>query len=200
MSQPITVFLLDNFDSFTYNLVDELRGLGHELVIYRNIVNAEKIFSEMQDKAQTSHVLLMLSPGPGAPVSAGCMLELLDKVRGHFPVLGICLGHQAIIEYYGGEIVRAAKVMHGKSSAIDTLPHRLFEGLPKPLPVARYHSLVAGSTPKQLDIIATFDGIPMAVCHEPDSMVGFQFHPESILSANGSQLLNQTIHYLTERN
>ena len=113
-NKQICVFLLDNFDSFTYNLVDELRTLGLELIVYRNSVSADLVLQKMQDKAQqtdengqSKQVMLMLSPGPGNPSQAGSMLALLDLVKGQFPVLGICLGHQAIVESYGGKIVRA---------------------------------------------------------------------------------------------
>ena len=118
MSQPITVFLLDNVDSFTYNLVDELRTMELNIVVYRNNVDARMLFEKMQLQAESGPVLLLLSPGPGAPHEAGCMPELLSMVQGHFPVLGICLGHQAIVAHYGGTVGRAEDVMHGKSSAI----------------------------------------------------------------------------------
>lgn len=196
-----TIFLLDNFDSFTYNLVDELRSLGYDLIIYRNSVPAEHIFAKMQQKAEQGQVLLMLSPGPGAPEDAGCMAELLTLVQGVFAVLGICLGHQAIVQHYGGDIVRASTVMHGKSSMIQHAGERMFANLANPLPVARYHSLMAGKAQTQgatdLQIIAEVDDIPMAVLHEKHNMLGFQFHPESILTSHGSQLLQQSIDYLT---
>lgn len=194
----ISVFLVDNFDSFTYNLVDELRTMGQSLQIYRNSVPAKVIFAKMQEQAKHSQVLLMLSPGPGAPADAGSMPALLNLVKGHFPVLGICLGHQAIVESYGGSIVRAVTVMHGKSSLVNHCSDKMFADLPLPLPVARYHSLMASNMPPQLAVLATFEGIPMAVCHEQDRMLGFQFHPESILTAYGSQLLIQSINYLTQ--
>ena len=200
----VCVFLVDNFDSFTYNLVDELRSLGLELIVYRNSVSAEFILQKMQDKAaqfssqgQTKHVMLMLSPGPGNPSQAGCMLSLLRLVKGQFPVLGICLGHQAIVESYGGNIVRANQVMHGKSSLISHDGQDMFANLPQPLPVARYHSLMADNMPAELSVLAEFNGIPMAVAHRQDRMLGFQFHPESILTSHGSQLLLQSINYLT---
>jgi anthranilate synthase component II len=200
----VCVFLVDNFDSFTYNLVDELRSLGLELIVYRNSVSAEFILQKMQDKTtqfrsqgQTKQVMLMLSPGPGNPSQAGCMLSLLSLVKGQFPVLGICLGHQAIVESYGGDIVRANQVMHGKSSLINHDGQDMFANLPQPLPVARYHSLMADNMPAELSVLAEFNGIPMAVVHRHDRMLGFQFHPESILTSHGSQLLLQSINYLT---
>jgi anthranilate synthase component II len=201
----ICVFLLDNFDSFTYNLVDELRTLGLELIIYRNSVTTDFIVQKMQEKAQQQtstgqpvQVMLMLSPGPGNPSQAGCMLDLITAVKGRFPVLGICLGHQAIVEVYGGKIVRANEVMHGKSSLISHHQQPVFAGLPNPLPVARYHSLMAADMPAVLSVMADYRGVPMAVEHQADRMLGFQFHPESILSSHGSQLLKQSIEYLTQ--
>ena len=199
------VFLLDNFDSFTYNLVDELRTLGLELIVYRNSVSADVILQKMLNEAQqpdengeTKQVMLMLSPGPGNPSQAGSMLELLKLVKGQFPVLGICLGHQAIVESYGGNIIRADKVMHGKSSLIEHCADKMFANMPQPLPVARYHSLMASNMPAQLTVLANFDDIPMAVAHLKDRMLGFQFHPESILTSHGSQLLMQSIEFLTQ--
>lgn len=194
------VFLVDNFDSFTYNLVDELRSLGLELVVYRNSVPAEFILQKMQEKAAQTNVqvMLMLSPGPGNPSQAGSMMALLALVKGQFPVLGICLGHQAIVESYGGDIVRANQVMHGKSSLISHDGQNMFANLPNPLPVARYHSLMADNMPADLQVLADYNGVPMAVVHEHHKMLGFQFHPESILTSHGSQLLLQSISYLTQ--
>ncbi|GEA08939.1 hypothetical protein KUL42_37000 [Alteromonas sp. KUL42] len=200
--QTTTLFLLDNVDSFTYNLVDELRTLDLDIKVYRNTVSAHMLFEKMQEQAQKGPVLLMLSPGPGAPSEAGCMPALLEKVRGIFPVIGICLGHQAIVEHYGGTVGRASQVMHGKSSAITHSESAMFEGLPQPFHVARYHSLVAHELSSDLAVCASTindDGSEavMAVYNDKDRMLGFQFHPESILTAQGSLLLKQSIDYLT---
>jgi anthranilate synthase component 2 len=191
--------LLDNFDSFTYNLVDELRVLGFNLVIYRNSVNAETIFAQMQKAAKTEQVLLMLSPGPGTPRAAGCMHQLINLAKGSFPILGICLGHQAIVEHYGGAVIRAEQVMHGKSSFIEHSAKDMFSGLDNPLPVARYHSLMAAQMPAQLELVANYQKVPMAVLNRRDKMLGFQFHPESILTSNGSQLLRQSVAFLCDQ-
>ncbi|MBR9793742.1 MAG: aminodeoxychorismate/anthranilate synthase component II [Gammaproteobacteria bacterium] len=198
MSQPITVFLLDNVDSFTYNLVDELRTMELNIVVYRNNVDARMLFEKMQLQAENGPVLLLLSPGPGAPHEAGCMPELLSLVQGHFPVLGICLGHQAIVAHYGGTVGRAEDVMHGKSSAITHTGEAMFAGMPQPLHVARYHSLMALELPEGLTPLAKVGTTVMAVYQSDDKMLGFQFHPESILTAEGSRLLLQSIHYLTK--
>ncbi|GGW75398.1 aminodeoxychorismate/anthranilate synthase component II [Alteromonas halophila] len=192
-----TVFLLDNVDSFTYNLVDELYSFGLSIKVYRNYIDADTLIEQMQQQAQIGPVLLMLSPGPGAPSDAGCMPALLQKAAGQFPVLGICLGHQAIIEYYGGKVGRADQVMHGKASEITHTGDAMFTGLSQPLQVARYHSLIAHTLPDALTACAQCDDTVMAVYHASDRMLGFQFHPESILTAEGSLLLRQSIDYLT---
>ncbi len=198
MSQPTTVFLLDNVDSFTYNLVDELRTMELNIVVYRNNVDARMLFEKMQMQAESGPVLLLISPGPGAPHEAGCMPQLLSMVQGHFPVLGICLGHQAIVAHYGGTVGRAEDVMHGKSSAITHTGEAMFAGMPQPLHVARYHSLMALELPEGLTPLAKVGTTVMAVYQSNDKMLGFQFHPESILTAEGSRLLLQSIHYLTK--
>lgn len=191
----LNVVLLDNYDSFTYNLVDELRAIGFNLTVFRNSVDADHVLAAMQSLGDNT--ILLLSPGPGNPSNAGNMLSLLDKVRGIFPVLGICLGHQAIVQFYGGTIDRAPEVLHGKSSAIKHCAEMMFESLPNPMHVARYHSLMATTVPEEIQVIAKINDIPMAVYQEADKMLGFQFHPESILTAQGSQLLRQSIQYLT---
>ncbi len=195
--ESTTLFLLDNIDSFSYNLVDEMRKLGYPLKVYRNRVDADIIIEQInQTKGK---VVLILSPGPGTPEDAGCMPELLKRLAGTLPVLGICLGHQAIVAHHGGKVVRANQVLHGKSSAIDCKPHPIFADLPNPLPVARYHSLMASQLPDELTLLAQYESIPMAVYHGPSKMLGFQFHPESILTSQGAQLLKQSIEFLAEQ-
>ncbi|WP_100658424.1 aminodeoxychorismate/anthranilate synthase component II [Alteromonas flava] len=194
----ITVFLLDNVDSFSYNLVDELRALALNVKVFRNTVDPAVILKQMQTAQQSNPVVLVLSPGPGSPAEAGCMPELLAQCAGVFPVIGICLGHQAIVEYCGGRVVRANSVVHGKSSAVNHSMPALFKQLPNPLNVARYHSLIGTELPVSLRVIAEVDELPMAVYHPEKKMIGFQFHPESILTAQGSQLLMQSIEYLTQ--
>ena len=184
------ILLLDNIDSFTYNLVDQLRTFGHRVVIYRNTVAAETLIARLQ---QMENPILMLSPGPGAPAEAGCMPELLRRLRGRLPIIGICLGHQAIIEAYGGHVGQAGEILHGKASAVSHDSQAMFAGLSNPLPVARYHSLVGSDTPAGLTVNATFNGMVMAVRHDADRVCGFQFHPESILTTQGARLLEQTL-------
>ncbi len=184
------ILLLDNIDSFTWNLVDQLRANGHQVVIYRNQVPAHTILARL---AQMENPVLMLSPGPGAPSQAGCMPELLNTLRGRLPIIGICLGHQAIVEAYGGHVGQAGEILHGKASAITHDGEAMFAGLPNPLPVARYHSLVGSRVPATLTVNATFNDMIMAVRHDTDRVCGFQFHPESILTTLGARLLEQTL-------
>lgn len=191
------IYLLDNFDSFTYNLVDMFRASGIAVKIYRNSIDENLIFAEMKKSAENSQPVLVLSPGPGTPSDAGCMLRLLKLVRGVFPVIGICLGHQAICEFYGGTIGSAGEIVHGKISMINHCGQDIFENMPQPLPVARYHSLAAVKVPDCLEVTASAGNIPMAVINRADRMAGFQFHPESIMTACGSELLMRTIKFVT---
>lgn len=184
------ILLLDNFDSFTYNLVDQLRAFGHNVLIYRNNVPADQLIARLQ---QMENPVLMLSPGPGAPSDAGCMPELLQALRGQLPIIGICLGHQAIVEAYGGHVGQAGEILHGKASAITHDDQGMFAGLNNPLPVARYHSLVGSNIPDGLTINATYNGMVMAVRDDVNRVCGFQFHPESILTSQGARLLEQTL-------
>lgn len=188
------IYFIDNFDSFSYNLVDEFEQLGFELVVYRNHVPADTILNKMAE--EHCPVTLVLSPGPGTPKQAGNLIELINKAKGRYPMLGICLGHQAIVECYGGEVGHAGETVHGKSSLIELKEHTVFSGLHSQIPVARYHSLMATQVPDSLDVIASYDTIPMAIIQEQDKVIGFQFHPESILTPNGSQLLKQSLAYL----
>lgn len=184
------ILLLDNIDSFTYNLVDQLRASRHNVVIYRNHLPGDVIIAHLR---RMENPVLMLSPGPGTPAAAGCMPELLARLRGQLPIVGICLGHQAIIEAYGGHVGQAGEILHGKASAIEHDGSAMFTGLPNPLPVARYHSLVGSRLPATLTVNASFNDMVMAVRHDADRVCGFQFHPESILTAHGARLLEQTL-------
>jgi anthranilate synthase/phosphoribosyltransferase len=190
-----TVFLLDNFDSFTYNLVDQIRSLGHSVTIYRNNVPAPTIAEAI---LADTNPLLMLSPGPGKPSEAGCMAELITLMRGKVPIIGICLGHQALIEAYGGEVGSAGEILHGKSSLMQHDGLAMFAGLPNPLPIARYHSLVGIRPAQQLVVSAQYNAMPMAIRCDKDRICGFQFHPESILTTHGAQLLAQTLTWATQ--
>ncbi len=194
--------MLDNVDSFTYNLVDEFHVLGFSPVIYRNTLSADFILAQME--ACSDQVLLVLSPGPGSPEHAGCLMALIAKTAGKYPILGICLGHQALIEHYGGKVGRAPEIVHGKSANVNHCGTGAFKNIEQPLPVARYHSLVGLNIPSTLSVTATVEAasgeqLPMAITHRTDRVMGFQFHPESILTTYGSTLLEQSIRCLTEQ-
>ena len=204
MSTLPKIIMLDNLDSFTYNLVDEFKCLGYEPLIYRNTLSADYIIEQLNVEAKNNEqgVILVLSPGPGTPTDAGCLMELIAKTAGKFPILGICLGHQALIQHYGGVIGRAPEIVHGKSSNVQHTGEGAFFNIANPLPVARYHSLVATEMPNNIEMIAQFTTendvvLPMAVQHTKDAALGFQFHPESILTTYGSNLLAQTLKHLT---
>jgi anthranilate synthase component 2 len=192
------LFMLDNLDSFTYNLVDEFQCLGFEPTVYRNTLSADFIFNKMLEhtKQTGEKVILVLSPGPGEPKKAGCLMALINLCIGKIPMLGICLGHQALIEHYGGTVGRADEIVHGKASPINHCGSGPFINIQNPLPVARYHSLVGIKVPDSLDIIADFNEMPMAICQQSDAVLAYQFHPESILTTFGATLLAQSFDYL----
>lgn len=191
---PDRIVLIDNFDSFSYNLVDELRQLGYPLVVYRNNVSAEQLLAQMANYC--GRQLLCLSPGPGHPARSGNLLALIEGAKGRFPMLGICLGFQALIHASGGDVDRCHETVHGKKALVTTQPHPLFEGLDNPLTVARYHSLCGYRLPDSIEVLAATGAIPMAAEFRAYQAIGFQFHPESILTSHGSQLLAQTVAYL----
>ena len=190
--------MLDNLDSFTYNLVDEFHCLGFQPTVYRNTLSADFIFEKMLEHTNNTGeaVMLVLSPGPGTPQKAGCLMSLIAKCAGRIPMLGICLGHQALIEHYGGKVTRASEIVHGKASNITHSATGAFANIQNPLPVARYHSLIGKDIPEKLTTIAEYNGMCMAICQEEDAILAFQFHPESILTTYGGVLIAQSIDYL----
>ncbi|RTE87817.1 aminodeoxychorismate/anthranilate synthase component II [Lysobacter sp. N42] len=191
--------MLDNQDSFTYNLVDDLASLGYHLEVYRNTTPINTLEAKLTELEGLGPVLVVMSPGPGHPREAGVLIELIGLCENRFPMLGICLGFQALVEYFGGQVARCYETVHGKTSHIDTEAHNIFSNLAAPLPVARYHSLMAHRVSEQLNVIASFQDIPMAIEHSHLPVMGFQFHPESILSQQGEQLLAQTVNYLMNK-
>jgi len=196
--QQTKLFMLDNLDSFTYNLVDEFQCLGFEPTVYRNTLSADFIYNKMLEHTKQSgeNIILVLSPGPGEPSNAGCLMALIKLCAGKIPMLGICLGHQALIEHYGGSVGRADEIVHGKASAINHCGTGAFVNIQNPLPVARYHSLIGKNIPETISVIADFNGMPMAICREVDAVLAYQFHPESILTTYGATLLAQSFDYL----
>jgi len=183
------VLLLDNYDSFTYNLYDYLLQTGVECDVYRNDALPLAAFEQLDFQA------LVLSPGPKRPADAGLMLPLIRRYREQMPILGICLGHQALGESYGAQVVKARLPMHGKTSAIQHLEHPLFEGIPEYFEVMRYHSLLLDSlegVPLRR-IASSAENEIMALEHVTLPLLGVQFHPESILTEHGLQILKNWV-------
>ena len=180
------LLLIDNYDSFTYNLVQAFLVLGAEVLVYRNDAIG---VAEARALAPTH---LCISPGPGTPYDAGVSMEMIRAFAGHVPVLGVCLGHQSIVEVFGGKVVRAGRLMHGKTSLVHHDGLGLFADLPQPCEVGRYHSLIAApeTLPAELTVSATTpEGEIMGVRHKGLAVEGVQFHPESILTPQGPRLL-----------
>jgi len=190
------IILLDNYDSFTYNLVQYLEELGAEVTVCKNdtITVDEVILSKTSG--------IVLSPGPGRPENAGIMNALVKTAAGKIPLLGVCLGHQAIGQVYGAEINYAPYLMHGKTSIINHDKSTLFKGIPQPLEATRYHSLVIerSSLPEDFIVTAwTDDNTIMAIEHKTMPVYGVQFHPESIMTVYGKEILNNFINSLNYR-
>ncbi|TVU61725.1 aminodeoxychorismate/anthranilate synthase component II [Vibrio atlanticus] len=190
------IVFIDNFDSFTYNLVDQFRSLGHSVKIYRNNISAKVVEAAINE---LDNPVALLSPGPGAPADAGCMPELIQLLKGKVPMIGICLGHQAIVEAYGGTVAGAGEIIHGKVSMMEHQNHAIYQGLPSPLAIARYHSLVATHVSDSLTVTAEVDDLVMSVVQEQDKVCGFQFHPESIMTTYGATLLANAIEWALEK-
>jgi anthranilate synthase/aminodeoxychorismate synthase-like glutamine amidotransferase len=180
------LLLIDNYDSFTYNLVQAFLVLGADVHVYRNDAIS------VSDALLLEPTHLCISPGPGTPYDAGVSMQMIRTFAGRVPVLGVCLGHQSIVEVFGGKVVRAARLMHGKTSLIEHDARTVFAGLPQPCEVGRYHSLIAAPDrmPAELEVNArTAEGEIMGVRHRTLLVEGVQFHPESILTPDGPQLL-----------
>lgn len=187
----VRILLIDNYDSFTYNLVQAFLVLDADVLVYRN----DAITTDQARALNATH--LVISPGPGRPSDAGCSLEMIDAFAGELPLLGVCLGHQCIVEHFGGEIVSAGKLMHGKTSIIRHDGQGIYSGMPNPLEVGRYHSLAASRehVPKVLNVTArTDDGEIMGVRHQAIAAEGVQFHPESVLTPEGPRLLENFLY------
>jgi anthranilate synthase/aminodeoxychorismate synthase-like glutamine amidotransferase len=177
------ILLVDNYDSFTYNLVHLFAELGAEVVVRRN----DEVDADEAQRLAPSH--LVISPGPGRPEESGTTLEVVGRLAGRVPTLGVCLGHQAIVQAFGGEIGQARELVHGKASAIRHDGRGVFRDLPQDFAAGRYHSLAATRIPDVLEISATgADGEVMAVRHRELPVEGVQFHPESVLTPLGPQL------------
>ncbi len=191
---PARILVLDNYDSFVYNLVQELGELGAAPVVFRNdTIDVEGIRAQRPDA-------VLISPGPGRPEDGGVSLDAIRSLAGEIPILGVCLGHQCIGQVFGGTVVAAPHLMHGKTSEIHHDGQGLFHGLPNPFVATRYHSLVVDpdSLPKELMVTATStDGVIMGLRHRELPVEGVQFHPESVLTVSGPALLGNFLAQLT---
>ena len=180
------MLLIDNYDSFTYNLVQAFAAQGAEVLVYRN----DAISVDDALRIEPTHVVI--SPGPGCPDDAGVSLAMIAAFAGRAPLLGVCLGHQCLVQHFGGDIVRAPRLMHGKTSLARHDGKTIFGGLPQPVEVGRYHSLCAehGTLPDGLEVTASTDRDEiMGVRHRELPMEGVQFHPESVLTPEGNRLM-----------
>jgi len=180
------ILIIDNYDSFVHNLARYFRQLGQRTTVVRNdAISREEIRA-------LSPVAIVISPGPCTPTEAGISLAVVEELAEEFPILGVCLGHQCIVQGYGGQVIRSGGPMHGRHSAVDHIDSPMFADIPNPLKVGRYHSLIAEklTLPECLQVTAlASDGTIMAVEHKTSPVVGLQFHPESILTENGYELL-----------
>jgi anthranilate synthase/aminodeoxychorismate synthase-like glutamine amidotransferase len=190
------VLFVDNFDSFTYNLVDDFGKRRCQTKVYRADTKLEalKVVADEFDPD-----LLVISPGPGNPDSAGVSLEAIDDFKDRLPIFGVCLGHQVIVQYFGGRIGHAPVPMHGKPSRISHNERGIFSGIENPLQAGRYHSLMAQTLPDCLEKTAEFEGIVMAVEHKTLPVFGVQFHPESILTPAGGKIIQNVLHIAVTR-
>ena len=184
------VLFIDNFDSFTYNLVDDFCKRDCQAKVYRADTTIEKLKTLAKEFEPD---LLVISPGPGTPDTAGVSLSAVDYFKDKLPIFGVCLGHQVIVQHFGGKIGHAPKPMHGKPSRITHNEKDVFKGVENPLQAGRYHSLVAVEVPECLEKTAEFEGIVMGVRHKELPIFGVQFHPESILTPAGGKIIENIL-------
>jgi len=190
------VLFIDNFDSFTYNLVDDFGKRHCQTKVYRADTPLEKLKTIAQ---QLDPDLVIISPGPGNPDTAGVSLEAVDYFKGKVPIFGVCLGHQVIVQYFGGTIGHAPDPMHGKPSRVTHNEKGLFAGIENPLQAGRYHSLMAQQLPDCLEKTAEFEGVVMGVQHRELPIFGVQFHPESILTPAGGKVIENVLQIAAAR-
>jgi anthranilate synthase/aminodeoxychorismate synthase-like glutamine amidotransferase len=188
------LLLLDNYDSFTYNLYDYFRQLSADVIVKRNDEISIDEITHLHFDA------LVLSPGPRVPSQAGVMMDVIDVFHSKLPILGICLGHQALGEYFGAQLVKADKPMHGKTSPIHYTTHPLFDGLPNPFTAMRYHSLILNAVPAGFTSLAQTDKNELMVMqHTNFPLTGIQFHPESVMTSDGLKLLGNWLKTIANR-
>lgn len=197
MKSALNVLLIDNYDSFTFNLAEEFESRNCQVEVWRNNVSAERALQIIGEREGPK--LIVISPGPGTPAEAGSSIELVQKSEGKVPIFGVCLGHQAIVEAFGGVVGRAESVRHGKMSNLEHQGKSIFAGLPERLSVARYHSLAATKMPDCLEVTAYCDRVVMALRHREWPIIGVQFHPESILTTEGGHLIENVLAWAKKR-
>ena len=183
------VLMVDNHDSFTFNIVEALERLGANVRTVRNEIAAAEAF----EQAWALDALILISPGPGEPQDAGCSMELISLAKGKVPLFGVCLGHQAMVLEGGGEVVRASEVVHGKASLLEHDGRGLFAGLANPLRIGRYHSLCTPNPPSRFSVHAEIGGMAMAISDSEAKQIGVQFHPESVLTPAGQKMLENVL-------
>jgi len=179
------ILMVDNHDSFTFNIVEALERLGASVQTVRNEIEAQAAF----DQALDTKAAILISPGPGRPEDAGCSVELIALAKGKIPLLGVCLGHQAMVLEAGGDVVRAPHAVHGKASLLDHDGTGPFAGLPNPIKIGRYHSLCTPNPPERFHVHASIEGMAMAISDSQAKQIGVQFHPESVLTPIGQQMI-----------
>jgi anthranilate synthase component 2 len=190
------IVVVDHQDSFVYNLVQFVGAAGHQVTVVPSVGTTAAEVRKLQPEG------VILSPGPGRPSDAGCFIELIHELPNTLPIFGVCLGHQALAEAYGGHTVKAPEPIHGKVSWVDHSGAGLFSGLPSPLAVGRYHSLVVdrATVPEELEVVAeTSDGLVMALAHRRWPRFGVQFHPESVLTPEGPEIMRAFLNLVRSR-
>ena len=190
------ILMIDNYDSFTYNLVQYLGQLGEEVAVHRNDAISLDGIAELNPEA------IFLSPGPCSPEHAGITIDVIRRFHREVPLMGVCLGHQAIGQAFGGRVVRAGRIMHGKTSPIRNDGRTIFQGLPSPFPAGRYHSLIVEreTLPDCLEVSAeTEEGEIMGLRHRESPVEGIQFHPESILTPSGKRIIRNFLHLIDRK-
>jgi anthranilate synthase component II len=193
----MNICILDNYDSFTFNLLDEFASPETKIHVWRNSMSAKEV-EERIFKLDAPR-LLVFSPGPGHPDHAGSMNELIKNLAGRVPMFGVCLGMQAMVSVFGGKVDRAPAVVHGKARILDHDGTLIFRNIKNRISVGRYHSLTAQIVPDCLRVFGFSDGQVMAVSHKTYPIIGIQFHPESILSTNGSDMIKNVIDWAREQ-
>jgi anthranilate synthase component 2 len=190
-----SVLMIDNHDSFTFNIVEAFERLGTSVRTVRNEIDPKQALVE----AAESEALILISPGPGRPEEAGCTLELIGLARGKVPLAGICLGHQAIVLEAGGDVVRAPVPVHGKASLLEHDRQGPFAGLPSPIRIGRYHSLCTPAPPARFKVHGSIEGMAMAISDTEAMQVGIQFHPDSVLTPGGQSIFANQLHAFSKK-